>query len=164
MKSKLETFTPRILCVCTNCLAELVRIDDTAHLLKCKFDKYQQKCLFTRLLVSVKPVDCKLKKRNSNGSATCNDILPSVHWISCKNLRDLFQEVLYVPIVSIHFHLLEAHRTRPSKLLIGFNRLPSRMLGGSHLNSIDFCDVQAGYKMMDHDVFLSTYRERGREK
>ncbi len=38
------------------------------------------------------------------------------------------------------------------------------MLGGSHLNSIDFCDMQAGYKMMDRDVFLSTYREREGER
>lgn len=36
--------------------------------------------------------------------------------------------------------------------------------GRSHLNSIDFWDVQGGYEMMDHDVFLSTYVREGEKK
>lgn len=155
MKPKLEIFTPRILCVCTNILAEqknLFRLMTWLICLSVNLANTSMSVWFTRLLVSVKPVDCELKKE------TPTDLKPAVTFCprSVGYLVGVWEicsrKCCYVPRVSIHFHLLK------------FTERGCRVLGGSHLNSIDFSDVQAEYKMMDHDVFLSTYGERGRKK
>ncbi len=102
---------------------ELVGID-TAHLLKCKFDKYQQKCLVYQTACLSRTSWLQAKKKRE----TPTDLKPAVTFcpLSIGYLVGIWEicsrKCYYVPRVSIHFHLIEAHRTTPSNLLIGFNR------------------------------------------